>query len=71
MIVKLVWYYDQKVFSIRKYFKEGFSITQSLTSLKLRNLKKQKEKLGLDHVWTTDSYIMIQNGNAKPGFYYG
>lgn len=69
MIVKLVWYYDQKkVFSIKKYLKEGFSITQSL---KLRNLKNQKEKLGLDHVWTTDSYIMIQNANAKPGLYYG
>ena len=73
IIAKFVRYYDRKeVFSKKKHLKgKGTSITESLTSSRMKKLKEVREKYGFKHVWTIDSRIMFKDGNDKPNLYYG
>ena len=73
MIMKFVRYYDQKeVFSKKKHLKgKGISITESLTSFRMKKLKEAQEKYGFKNVWTIDGPIMFKDANDKPSVYYG
>ena len=56
IIVKFVRYYDRKqVFSKKKHLKgKGISITESLTSLRMKKLEEAREKHGFKNVWSID-----------------
>ena len=73
IIAKFVRYHDRKeVLSIKKNFKgKGLSITESLTSFRMKKLEEAREKFGFKHVWTIDGRIFFKNGNDKPSIYYG
>ena len=67
IIVKFVRYYDQKqVFSKKKHLKgKGISITESLTSLRMKKLEEAREKHGFKNVWSIDGRIMFKDANDK------
>ena len=73
IIAKFVRYYDRKeVFFKKKHLKgKGISITESLTSLRMKTLEEAREKYGFKHVWTIDGRIIFKDGNDKPSVYYG
>ena len=72
MIVKFVRYYDRKqVFSKEKLLKgKGISITESLTSFRMKKLEEARAKHGFKNVWSIDGRIMFKNANDKPSVYY-
>ena len=72
MIVKFVRYYDRKqVFSKEKLLKgKGISITESLTSFRMKKLEEAQEKHGFKNVWLIDGCIMFKDANGKPNVYY-
>ena len=72
IIVKFVRYYDQKqVFSKKKHLKgKGISITESLTSFRMKKLEEAREKYGLKNVWLVDGRILFKDANDKPSVYY-
>ena len=72
IIVKFVRYYDRKeVFSKKKYLKgKGISITESLTSFRMKKLEEAREKYGFKNVWSIDGRIMFKDANDKPSVYY-
>ena len=65
-------YYDQKqVFSKKKHLKgKGISITESLTSFRMKKLEKAREKHGFKYVWSIDGRIMFKDANDKLSVYY-
>ena len=73
IIVKFVRYYDWKeVFSKKKHLKgKGISITESLTTFRMKKLKEAQEKYGFKNVWMIDGPIMFKDANDKPSVYYG
>ena len=73
IIAKFVRYHDRKeVLSIKKNLKtKGLSITESLTSFRMKKLKEAREKFGFKHVWTIGGRTFFRNGNDKPSIYYG
>ena len=72
LIVKFVRYYDRKqVFSNKKHLKgKGISITESLTSFRMKKLEEAREKYGFKNVWSIDGRIMFKDANDKPSVYY-
>ena len=72
IIVKFVRCYDRKeVFSKKKYLKgKGISITESLTSFRMKKLEETREKYGFKNVWSIDGRIMFKDANDKPSVYY-
>ena len=72
LIVKFVRYYDRKqVFSNKKHLKgKGISITESLTSFRMKKLEEAREKHGFKNVWSTDGRIKLKDANDKPSVYY-
>ena len=50
---------------------KGISITESLTSFRMKKLEEPREKYGFKHVWTIDGCIMFKDGNDKPSVCYG
>ena len=71
IIVKFVRYYDRKeIFSIKKYLKgKSISITESLTSFRMKKLEEAREKYGFKNVWPIDGRIMFKDANDKPSVY--
>ena len=67
IIVKFVRYYDQKqVFSKKKHLKgKGISITECLTSFRMKKLEEAPEKHGFKNVWSIDGRIMFKDANDK------
>ena len=67
IVAKFVRYYDQEeVFSKNKNLKEkGISITESLTSFRMKKPEEVREKYGSKHVWTIDGRIMVKNGKQS------
>ena len=61
LIVKFVRYYERKeVFCKKKYLKgKGISITESLTTFRMKKLKEAREKYGFKNVWTIDGCVMF------------
>ena len=60
-----------KFFSKKEHLKgKGISITESLTSFRVKKLEDTKEKYGFKHAWTIDGCIMFKKGNGKPSVYY-
>ena len=72
IIVKFVRYYDRKqVFSKKKHLKgKGISITESLTSFRMKKLEKAREKHGFKYVWSIDGLIMFKDANDKLSVFY-
>ena len=72
IIVKSVRYYDRKqVFSKKKHIKgKGISITESLTSFRMKKPEKAREKHGFKNVWSSDGRIMFKDANDKLSVYY-
>ena len=72
IIVKFVRYYDQKqVFSKKKHLKgKAISITESLTSFRMKKLEEAREKHGFKKVCSIDGRIMFKHANDKPSVYY-
>ena len=68
--MKFIRNYDQKEVSPKKKH-EGISITESLTSFRMKKLEEAQENFSFSHVWTTDGNIMFKNENGKPSIYYG
>ena len=50
---------------------KGVSITESLTSFRLKKLEETRVKYGFKNVWTIDGCIMFKDANGKPSVYYG
>ena len=51
----------------RKFKGTNVFVIESLTSLKMAELKDARDEYGFNKVWTSDSRIMvIEEGSAKP-----
>ena len=74
IIVKFARYNKRKqVFVNRKKLKgSGHSVTESLTSLRMKKLNEAREIYGFTNVWSVDGRISYkENAQAKPKVYYG
>ena len=74
IIIKFTWYKTRKkVFMNKRKFKEAnISVTESLTSLRMANLKDVRDDYRFNKVWTSDGRIMVmKEGSAKPKVIYG
>ena len=55
----------------RKFKGTNVFVIESLTSLKMAELKDARDEYGFNKVWTSDSRIMvIEEGSAKPKVIY-
>ena len=55
----------------RKFKGTNVFVIETLTSLKLAELKDARDEYGFNKVWTSDSRIMvIEEGSAKPKVIY-
>ena len=55
----------------KKHLKgKGISITEILTSFRMKKLKEAREKHGFKNVWSIDGRIMFKDANDKPSVYY-
>ena len=74
IIVKLARYNKRKqVFQNRKKMKgTGYSVTESLTALRMRKLNEARSKYDFTNVWSIDGRIYYKEGqNSKTKLYYG
>ena len=73
IIAKLVRYNDRKeAFSRKKHLKgKSISITERLTSFKMKKLEKAQAKYDFKQVWTGDGRILFKNRNNNTSVYYG
>ena len=65
-------YYNQKEVSPKKKHlkSKGISITESLTSFRMKKLEEAQEKVSFNHAWTIDDNILHKNQNDKPVFFF-
>ena len=55
-----------------KFIKTNISVTESLTSLQMANLKDGRDEYEFNKVWTSDGRIMVmEEGSTKPKVIYG
>ena len=77
VLVKFVQYNDRnRIFRNKKKLKgQKISITESLTKIRMDELRQAKETYGLTNVWTNDGTILLalcfkSDTDAKPQVYY-
>ena len=74
IILKFASYSERrKVFNSKKRLKgKNFSITESLTKLRMRKLKASRDEYGFRNVWTVDGKILYKvddTPDSKPAVY--
>ena len=53
----------------RKFKGTNISVTESLTSLQMTNLKDARDEYGFNKVWTSDGRIVVMDeGSTKPKY---
>ena len=74
IIVKFISYNDlREMFNNKKRLKgTGISITESLTSERMRQLKNARDQFGFNNVWSIDGRIMYKDSTTtRPKLFYG
>ena len=57
--------------SEKKLKEKNISVTENLTSFRMKKLEEAREKRGFKHVRTITGRILFKNRNDKPNVYYG
>ena len=74
IIVKFINYNDRReIFNNKRRLKgTGVSISESLTTGRMRQLKIARDQFGFNNVWSIDGRIMYKDStNTKPKLFYG
>ena len=71
IIVKFSRYnVGDKVFKNKKKLKgKGYSITESLTAMRMKKLTEARNSFGFTNVWTQDGKILCNEDNRIKGFF--